>query len=114
MEETWTRLLDTPERLDIGEGAVTRLNTALEKDDPGVIMAALGDIARANGMRKVAQETGLGRESLYKSLCPTGNPKLDTLLRVLRSLGIRLQATTLSGDSGLRPHQSTEWAAKQE
>ena len=54
--------------------------------------AALGDIARAKGMTTIAKETGLGRASLYKALSPEGNPEFDTILKVVRSLGLRLYA----------------------
>ena len=56
--------------------------------------AALGDIARPKGMARIACETGLGRESLYKALSPEGNPKFATVLKVIRALGLRLHATT--------------------
>ena len=55
--------------------------------------AALGDVARAKGMTKVAAETGLGRESFYKVLSPEGNPEFATVLKVLRALGLRLWAS---------------------
>ena len=58
-----------------------------------MVAAALGDIARASGMTAVARETGLGRESLYKALSPDGNPEFGTVLKVLRSLGLRLHAS---------------------
>ena len=54
----------------------------------------LGDIARAKGMTKVAQDAGLGRESLYKSLSTGGNPEFATILKVVRALGLRLRAAT--------------------
>ena len=57
-------------------------------------MATLGDIARARSMTVVAQETGLGRESLYKSLSADGNPEFATVLKVVRALGLRLSAET--------------------
>ena len=63
-------------------------------------MATLGDIARARRMTVVAQETGLGRESLYKSLSADGNPEFATVLKVVSALGLRLQATTLPGGGG--------------
>ncbi|HVX41926.1 MAG TPA: addiction module antidote protein [Gemmatimonadaceae bacterium] len=68
------------------------LEAALEDGDPGVIAAAIGDIARAKGMTRVAEEAGLGRESLYKALSRDGNPELATVLRVLKALGIQLHA----------------------
>jgi probable addiction module antidote protein len=59
-------------------------------DDPAFIAAALGDIARARGMARVAKETGLTREGLYKSLAADGNPSLGTVLKVMRALGLKL------------------------
>jgi probable addiction module antidote protein len=61
-------------------------------DDAAGIARALGDIARAKGMSKVARDTGLSRESLYKALSDTGNPSFDTVLKVARALGLRLHA----------------------
>ena len=45
---------------------VACLEAALERDDPQLVAAVLGDIARAQGMTKVAHEAGLGGESLYR------------------------------------------------
>lgn len=64
-------------------------------DDVAGIARALGDIARAQGMTQVARETGLGRESLYKALGTDGNPRLDTVLKVTKALGIRLHASAI-------------------
>lgn len=62
-------------------------------DDTAGIARALGDIARACGMSKVAKQSGLSRESLYKALSKDGNPSLDTILRVARAVGVRLHAS---------------------
>ena len=95
MEKTKTRPWDPAEHLETEEDMAAYLNVALEDGDLGLIMATLGDIARARRMAVVAQETGLGRESLYKSLSVDGNPEFATVLKVISSLGLRLQATTL-------------------
>ena len=58
--------------------------------DPAVIAAALGNAARASGMTKVAAETGLTREGLYKALSSDGNPSLSTIVKVLGALGLRI------------------------
>ena len=71
------------------------LNAAFEDGDASVIAAALGDIAKAEGMSKVAKRTGLGRESLYKALSPDGNPALSTILKVIRAFEINLRAVCL-------------------
>ena len=96
MGKTQTRPWDPAEHLETEEDMAAYLNVALEEGDLSLIMASLGDIARARRMAVVAQETGLGRESLYKSLSPDGNPEFATVLKVVRSLGFRLQVTTES------------------
>ena len=97
MERTQTRPWDPAEHLETEEDMAAYLNVALEEGDLGLIMAALGDIARARRMAIVAQETGLGRESLYKSLSPDGNPEFATVLKVVRALGLQLRAAAGSG-----------------
>ena len=68
------------------------LEAALEDGDPRVVSAALGNIARAQGMSLIAKETGLSRESLYTALSEAGNPRLTTFLKVVHALGIDLKA----------------------
>ena len=60
--------------------------------DAGFIAKALGDIARAKGMAQVACDAGLSRESLCKALSGERNPTLDTVLRVIGALGLKLRA----------------------
>lgn len=67
------------------------LSLAFEEGDIGDIADALGAVARARGMTAVARDTGLGRESLYKALSSEGNPELATVLKVLRSLGMKFE-----------------------
>jgi len=71
---------------------------ALEDGDSSLIAAALGDIARSKGMASIAEATGLGRESLYKSLSENGNPELATVLKVVDALGLRLTAVPSDSD----------------
>ena len=97
MAKTQARPWDPAEHLETGDDMAAYLNVALEEGDLSLIMASLGDIARARRMALVAHETGLGRESLYKSLSPDGNPEFATVLKVMRALGLRLQATAASG-----------------
>ncbi len=66
------------------------LADALETGDAGHIASALGIVARAKGMTKIAKETGLAREQLYKSLSATGNPTLETTLAVMKAIGFEL------------------------
>ncbi len=92
MARTKTKRWNPSEHLETTEEMAAYLNAALEEDDMRLILATLGDIARARKMAVVAQETGLGRESLYKSLSADGNPEFATVLKVVRALGLRLQA----------------------
>ena len=85
-----TRPWDAAEHLETEEDMIAYLDAALEDGDPAVILAVLGDIARAKGMAQIAREAGLGRESLYKALSPNGNPEFATILKVVAALGLRL------------------------
>ncbi|MBB3999753.1 addiction module antidote protein [Aureimonas pseudogalii] len=71
---------------------IETLNAALTSGDAAQIIDALGAIARDRGMSQVARETGLARESLYRSLDAGGNPEFMTVMKVLSSLGVRLEA----------------------
>jgi len=88
-----TKLFDPADYLDDEAALAAYLTDALDTGDPAFIADALGVIARAHGMTKVARDAGLSRESLYRALGPDGNPELGTVLRVLRALGLRLSIT---------------------
>jgi probable addiction module antidote protein len=90
--KTKTKRWDAADYLKSDRDIIAYLEAAFEDGDSGVVAAALGDIARAKGMTKVARQAGLGRESLYKALSAGGNPELGTVLRVVRALGIKLHA----------------------
>ena len=85
---TETRPWDVAEHLETEEDMAAYLDAAMEDGDIAVVVAALGDIARAKGMAQIARDTGLGRESLYKALSTTGNPEFATILKVVRALGL--------------------------
>lgn len=75
------------------ENAIAEYMTVvLAAEDTDLLLLALSDIARAKGMAQVAKDAGLGRESLYKALTPGSKPRLDTILKVARALGVRLSA----------------------
>ena len=93
MAKIQTQPWDAADYLETEEDIVLYLEAAFEDGDPGLIAAALGDIARAKGMTTVAAEAGLGRESLYKALSPDGNPEFATVLKVMRALGLKLHAS---------------------
>ena len=85
---------DSAEYLKTDEDMVLYLEACLDEagDDAAFIAKALGTIARAKGMTQLANETGLGRESLYKALSGEGNPSFATILKVMSALGIKLHA----------------------
>ena len=89
---TKTFPFDAARYLDTPEAQAELLNDALETGDAGYIANALGVIARARGMSEVARGAGVTREALYKTLSQDGDPKLTTLLGVIRSLGFKLSA----------------------
>ena len=99
MSKTQTLSWDPVEHLKTEEDMAAYLNAALEDGDLSLIMATLGDIARARRMTLVAQETGLGRESLYKSLSANGNPEFATVLKVVHALGLSLRAAVATGET---------------
>lgn len=85
---------DVTEHLETEEDMAMYLEAALEGNDPSLIAAALGDIAKAKGMSQIAKQTGLGRESLYKALSPEGNPEFSTILKVVKALGLQLHVAS--------------------
>ena len=72
------------------------LNAALEAGDLERIMGIMGEMARSHRMRRVARETGLGEKSLYKSMRAGASPEFNTVLRVMQSLGFRLQVNPVA------------------
>lgn len=87
------REFDTAHYLDSEEIIAEYLNAALDDGNPDLLLMALGNIARARGMTEVAKNTGLGRESLYKSLSAGSKPQYATVMKVMKALGIKLHVT---------------------
>lgn len=84
---------DAADYLDDDAVIAEYLNAALEDENPDVFLQAIADVAKARGMSKLAKDTGLGRESLYKALAPGAKPRYDTVLRLVRALGVDLHMT---------------------
>ena len=76
--------------LDSEEAIATYLSSILEEGDPNLLISAIGDVAKAIGMSHIAEDSGLGRESLYKALTPGAKPRFETILKVLNSLGVTI------------------------
>ena len=83
---------DAADSLRTAVDMVTYLQACLDEapDDAALLTAALGDIARAQGMMGLAKKTGITREGLYKALSKDGNPRFGTVLKVVNALGIKL------------------------
>jgi probable addiction module antidote protein len=92
MAKIKTSKFDAADYLDSPEMIAAYLSEALETGDPAFIADAINTIARAKGMTAVARETGLSRESLYKTFNGTTKPEFDTVLKVVDSLGLKLVA----------------------
>ncbi len=81
---------DASDYLNNTEVLVEYLAAALEDEDPDVFLRAIENVAKARGIGDIAKATGLGRESLYKSLAPGAKVRYDTIRKVVDSLGVRL------------------------
>ena len=104
MSKTITTPYDVAEHLRTPEEMAAYLEACFEEagDDAAFISKALGDIARAKGMTEVARDTGLSRESLYKALSGERTPGFDTVLKVVKALGLQLHAAAVQGDTSAR------------
>src|ERR1041385_7383509 len=97
MPKTKTTRYDVADHLRTPAEMAAYLEACLEESDgdAAFIAKALGDIARAKGMSRVARQTGLSRESLYKALSGDRTPTLDTALKVIQALGLKLHAVQI-------------------
>ena len=89
---TKTKTFDVADFVQDEETIAEYLNLALDDPNPEMLLLAVKNIARARGMAQLAHDAGLGRESLYKALSEGAKPRYDTILKVVRALGVKLQA----------------------
>lgn len=89
---TKTKIMDfdSTKYLKSEEDIAEYLKATSELNDPEVLLAALATAAKARGMSQLARDAGVGRESLYKSLSPGGNPSLKTVMKLTKALGLSL------------------------
>ncbi len=101
MKKTLTTKYDVSEHLRTPEEMAAYLEASIEEanGDASFIAKALGDIARAKGMAKVASDAGLSRESLYKALSGERTPAFDTILKVINALGLKLHAEAMNSSN---------------
>lgn len=86
-----TSKFDIADYLDSKEMIAKYLNIVLEEGDNSDMVVALGHIAKAIGMSKIAEETGLSRPSLYKALSEGAKPQFSTIMKVLKAVGGQIQ-----------------------
>lgn len=91
---------DVVDHLKTEQDMALYLEACLEENDPALLAACLGDIARARGMTQLARDTGLTREGLYKALSGAGNPSLATIMKVMGALGVKLHAEVTPAQAG--------------
>lgn len=96
--KTETRPFDVAEYLDDPEVIALYLSDAARDPDPDMFIVALGNVARAVGIASIAERAGLGRESLYKTLAPGAQPRLDTIRRITLAFGLQMQFAPVDAD----------------
>lgn len=82
-----TSKLEIADYLDSNEMIAEYINTVLEEGDSSDVVEAIGHIAKAIGMSKIAEQTGMSRPSLYKALSPESKPQFGTIMKVLKAIG---------------------------
>ncbi|WP_262147870.1 addiction module antidote protein [Chryseobacterium foetidum] len=90
-----TSKFDIADYLDSNEMIAEYLNTVLEEGNDTQIIAALGNIAKAVGMTKIAEEAGMSRPSLYKALSEGSKPQFSTIMKVLKAVGGQIRIEPL-------------------
>jgi len=93
MTERMTKL-DVSDYLTDEETIAEYLNAIMAENDQDLLLSAIGDIAKAKGMKQIAEISGLGRESLYKALAPGAKPRFETIMKVLCVLGVNISLTS--------------------
>lgn len=87
-EELETTTFNVQDCLKTDEDMALYLEASLEEGGPEQFYTALGDVIRAKGITRIAKETGLSRESLYKTFEPGRQPQFDTIWKITKALGL--------------------------
>ena len=87
---------DIADYLDNDEMIAEYLNVVLEEGDDSEIVVAIGNIAKAIGMTKIAEETGMSRPSLYKALSEGAKPQFSTIMKVLKAVGGQIRVNPIN------------------
>jgi probable addiction module antidote protein len=87
-------LSSLPDDLDNPHKVVEYLNACMGQQDDDLVLAAILEVARAQGVTKVANAAGLGRANLYKSLTPGAKPRYETIQKLLHAIGVKFVAVS--------------------
>jgi len=88
--ELRTKPFDAAGHLKSEEDIAAYLTEAFSEGDPAFIALALGTVARALGMSKIAQAAGMPCEELSEALSANGDPALSTLVNATRAMGFEI------------------------
>ncbi len=91
-----TSKFDIADYLDSNEMIAEYLNEVLEEGEDSAMVTAIGNIAKAIGMTKIAEKTGLSRPSLYKALSEGSKPQFSTIMKVLKAVGGRVKVDPIT------------------
>jgi probable addiction module antidote protein len=91
-----TSKFDIADYLENNEMIAEYLNSVLEEGNNDDVIIALGHVAKAIGMTKIAEETGLSRPSLYKALSNGAKPQFSTIMKVLKAVGGQIRVKPIS------------------
>lgn len=81
---------DSAEHLETEADVIAYLEACAAEEDPALMAHALGVVAGARNVSRVARDAGLTREGVYKALSRDGNPSLATVMKVAKALGYRV------------------------
>ena len=87
---------DIADYLDSNEMIAEYLNVVLEEGNDSEVIVAIGNIAKAIGMTKIAEETGMSRPSLYKALSEGAKPQFSTIMKVLKAVGGQIRVNPIN------------------
>lgn len=90
-----TSKLDIADYLDSHEMIAEYLNAVLEEGNDAEIVSAIGHVAKAIGMTKIAEDTGMSRPSLYKALSANAKPRFSTIMKVLKAIGGQIRVNPI-------------------
>ena len=99
MKKVAIREYDTARYLDSEAMVSEYLAACLEDSNPDVFLAALGNVAKARGIAQLAKDTGLSRESLYKTFAYGTKPRFETILKISKALGVPLGIQSSSAEA---------------